>query len=509
MEAVRATIESVLAIDPGAEALEFEGRWASWGQLARTQAALRGHLATLGRSGRVAVFMRNRPEILCATLACIAEGQCLVTINPVYPDDQVAEDLSAVAAPVIIASARDWARPAVAAAAVASGALCLEVAGLEVGGEVCVKAGPSGPLAEFPRAFAPGVAVEMLTSGTTGKPKRIPLEAAAYEKALLGAALFEGGRKADDPAQLRSGVSILTNGFAHTSGLMGSVGFVLAGRKACLLDRFRVSEFADALRRHRPKVAGAPPAALRMLMDARPDPDTFSSLLAFRTGTAPLDPDLADAFYETYGVPVLQNYGATEFGGVAGWTMPDFKAHRLDKRGSVGRLNPGVEGRAVELDTHEPLEPGSPGVLQLKGPRIGDGVNWLTTTDLAIVDADRFVFILGRADNAIIRGGFKVHAEDVIKALQEHPAVLEAAVVGVADVRLGQAPVAACVLRNGAAATAEELLLFARGRLAPYQIPTRLKVVEDLPRTTSMKVSQPELRALFTADQNEKEGETA
>jgi len=505
METVRATIEAVFALDPDAEALEFEGRWISWGQLARTRAALQAQLASLGRSGRVAVLMRNRPEILCATLACIAEGQCLVTINPVYPDDRVAEDLSDAAAPVIIASSQDWARPGVASAATASGALCLEVS-LDESTPVRVRGGPARPLASFPRALAPGVAVEMLTSGTTGRPKRVPLKATAFERALLGAALFEGGRKADDPPQLRSGVSLLTNSFAHTSGLSASVNFVLAGRKACLLDRFKVSEFVDALRRHRPKVAGAPPAALRMLMDARPDPDVFSSLAALRTGTAPLDPDLADAFYDLYGVPVLQNYGATEFGGVAGWTMADFKAHRLDKRGSVGRLNPGLEGRAIHPDTHEPLEPGVAGVLQLKGGRIGDGVNWLTTTDLAMVDADGFVFILGRADNAIIRGGFKVHAEDVVKALQAHPAVLEAAVVGIADTRLGQVPVAACVLRAGVAASADELLAFARGGLAPYQVPAQLKIVAELPRTNSMKVSQPDLRALFTTSD---EGETA
>jgi long-chain acyl-CoA synthetase len=506
MKAVRETIEGVLALEPAADALEFAGRWITWGQLADAKAALQRHLAPLGEGGRVAVLMRNRPEIVCATLACIAEGQCLVTINPVYPDDQVAQDLTEVKTPVIIASAQDWARPPVAAAAMASGALCLEI-GSAADMPVRVRSQASRPLPDFQQAFAPGVAVEMLTSGTTGRPKRIPLDATAYEKSLLGAALFEGGRNASDPPQLRSGTGIMTNPFAHTSGLMGVVGFALSGRKACLLERFKTADFIDALKRHRPKVAGGPPAALRMLMDARPDPDTFSSLLAFRTGTAPLDPDLADAFYEAYGVPVLQNYGATEFGGVAGWTMGDFKAHRLDKRGSVGRLNPGLEGRAVDPDTHQPLEPGSPGVLQLKGSRIGDGVNWLTTTDLAVVDADLFVFVLGRADNAIIRGGFKVHPEDVVKALQDHPAVLEAAVVGIADARLGQVPVAACMLRSGAAASEEQLLTFARGRLAPYQTPTRLKIVEDLPRTTLMKVSQVELRALFTADQ--KEGETA
>ena len=502
MEVVRATIDGVLALEPATDALEFEGRWMTWGQLARAKSELERHLAPLGRSGRVAVLMRNRPEIVGAILACISQGQCLVTINPVYPDDQVAEDLLDVEAPVIIACSRDWQRAGVRATALATGALCLEVR-VDEEASVRLEGGPSQPLASFRRAFAPGVAVEMLTSGTTGRPKRIPLRADAYEKALLGAALFEGGRKADDPPQLRSGVSLLSNSFAHISGLMSSVNFVLAGRKACLLDRFKVSEYVDALRRHRPKVAGAPPAALRMLMDARPDPDVFSSVLAFRTGTAPLDPDLADAFYETYGVPVLQNYGATEFGGVAGWTMADFKEHRVDKRGSVGRLNPGVEGRAVDPETKAPLAPGDAGVLQLKGKSIGGGADWVTTTDLAVVDDDGFVFILGRSDSAIIRGGFKIHPEDVIQALEAHPAVREAAVVGVPDARLGQVPVAACVLAADGAVTEEDLLQFVRGRLAPYQVPTRLKILVDLPRTVSMKVSQPDLRALFANDGQE------
>lgn len=498
METVRGIIEGVLAIDPQAEALEFRGAWRSWGELARVKTALQQHLHDLGPSGRVAVLMRNRPEILCATLACIAEGACIVTINPVYPDERVAEDIVDVAAPVIVATAEDWSREGVASAAAANGALCLEVS-LDGAAGVTVRSGPSQPLASFPRAFAPGVAVEMLTSGTTGRPKRIPMMATAFEKALLSALLFEGNRKADDPPQLRSGVTLLTNSFAHTSGLSSSVNAVMSGRKACLLDRFKVTEFVDALRRHRPKVAGAPPAALRMLMDAQPDADVFSSLSALRTGTAPLDPDLADAFYEKYGVPVLQNYGATEFGGVAGWTMSDFKAHRTAKRGSVGRLNPGLEGRAVDPETQAPLAPGMTGVLQLKGPRIGDGRDWLTTTDLAIVDADGFVFIVGRADSAIIRGGFKIHPEDVVNALQAFPAVREAAVVGLPDRRVGQVPVAACVLRGGAVASEDDILSFVRTRLAPYQVPADLKIVEELPRTNSMKVSQPDLRALFAS----------
>lgn len=499
METVRKTIDGVLSVDPDAEAIEYCGEWFTWRQLAAVKAALETHLKGLGPNGRVAVLMRNRPEIVCAALAVIGQDQCLVTVNPVYPDDKVIDDLAQAQTPIIIASSADWERTAVASAMPLGGALCLEVR-MDSTEPVLVRQGNATPLPEFVRAFSPGVAVEMLTSGTTGKPKRIPLKASDFEKSLLAAAAFESKRSEKDEPMLRSGVSLVTNSMAHTSGLSGVVNVILSGRKICLFEKFSVDEFIAAIRRHRPKVAGAPPAALRMIYDARPPADTFSSLAALRTGTAPLDPDLADAFYETYGVPVLQNYGATEFGGVAGWTMADFKEHRVDKRGSVGRISPGIEGRIVDPDTLAPFEAGADGVLQLKGARIGDGINWLTTTDLARLDADNFLYILGRADNAIIRGGFKIHADDVQKGLEQHPDVVEAAVVGIPDRRLGQVPVAACVLSKGSSVSAEEILKFARGVLAPYQVPVRLEVVAELPRTQMLKVSQPDVKALFMND---------
>ena len=503
MELVREKIEAVLKLAPAENAVEFERSWFSWAQIAAVKAALERHMEALGPAGRVAVLMRNRPEIISAALACVGQRQCIVTINPIYPEDRVADDFREADAPIVIATTTDWNRPQVSAALLASGALCLEVT-MDAENPVTVRQAPTAPLKDHARAFAPGVAVEMLTSGTTGKPKRIPLRSADYEKSLLGAAAFERGRSEVDAPKLRSGVSLLTNSFAHTSGLSGVIGVVLSGRKSCLLDKFRVEDFADAVRRHRPKVAGAPPAALRMLMDANLPADTFSSLVALRTGTAPLDPALADAFYDTYGIPVLQNYGATEFGGVAGWTLDDFKAYRTTKRGAVGRLNADIEGRAADLETGEPVAPGEKGVLQLKGQRIGNGKDWLTTTDLAIVDADGFVFILGRADSAIIRGGFKVHPDDVRKGLEAHPDVVEAGVTGIPDRRLGQVPVAACVLKSGSSVSVDDLLVFARSQMAPYQVPVQIRIVDELPRTALLKVSLPELAALFG---NNAEGE--
>src|SRR5690606_33772072 len=132
---------------------------------------------------------------------------------------------------------------------------------------------------------------------------------------------------------------------------------------------------------------------------------------------APLDPALGEAFYEHFGIPVLQQYGATEFAGaVAGWTLPDYQAYHKEKYGSVGRLQPGCEGRVVDQETGEVKAYGEPGLLEMRGNHIDGGKRWVRTMDIARLDKDNFLWILGRADNAIIRGGFKVLPDDVVKA---------------------------------------------------------------------------------------------
>ncbi|MFZ4603527.1 MAG: class I adenylate-forming enzyme family protein, partial [Caulobacterales bacterium] len=180
-----------------------------------------------------------------------------------------------------------------------------------------------------------------------------------------------------------------------------------------------------------------------------------------------------------------------------GWTIEDHKAYGKAKRGSVGRVHDGVDARVVDPETGAPVDFGQPGLLELKAAHLGDG-SWVRTTDLARLDVDRFLWIDGRFDNAIIRGGFKVFPDDVVRALETHPAIREASVIGIADPRLGQAPVAAYIVKSGVEAPEDEALkAHLRDRLLPYQVPVKFLRVEEFPRTPSMKVSQPDLRALF------------
>ena len=494
-------LNGVLAIDPAADALDYDGRWYSWGQFSMTIEAIRGELRRLGLGPdcRVGIMVRNRPSPFAAVLTAVAEDASMISINPLLPDDRLVQDIEGLALPVIIGQVADLERPGVLDVIARAGSAVIELPGNLDGARL--RPGFERPGPNVVREM-PGVVLEMLSSGTTGKPKRIPLKREAFNTSFVAAMSYEKGRKASDPPQLRPGVTILSNPMTHIGGLWGALTCMAGGRKACLLEKFSVQSWRDAIVRHRPKVAGAVPAGLRMILDANLPREDLSSLVALRTGAAPLDFSTTKEFMDRYGLPVLQNYGATEFSGaVAGWTLPDFHKFWDKKVGSVGRFQPGVEARVIDPDTEAPRPPGEEGVLEMKSAQFGNGGAWLKTTDRAVVDEDGFLFIRGRADLAIIRGGFKVHPDDVNSHYQRHPAIREAVTVEMPDRRLGGVPVMAVMLKEGVAVPSEaELAAFGREHMMPYQVPVKFKIVDDVPRTPSMKPALPQVRELFAAD---------
>jgi acyl-coenzyme A synthetase/AMP-(fatty) acid ligase len=264
-----------------------------------------------------------------------------------------------------------------------------------------------------------------------------------------------------------------------------------------LLDRFAVAPWARAVRLYRPEILSVQPVGLRMILDAGVPPQDLASLKWIVSGASPLDPDLQDRFEARYGCRVFGAYGATEFcGSIVLWTDALYDEYRQAKRGSVGRPADGVAIRIVDPESAAPLPAGEIGRLEAKVDRVGP--DWIGTTDLAYVDADGFVFITGRSDNAINRGGYKILPDAVAEALRAHPAVLDAAVVGLPDTRLGEVPVAAVELRPGHAPPSEdELKAFARSRLMAYQVPARIACADALPRNASLKVMAPAVRELF------------
>jgi acyl-coenzyme A synthetase/AMP-(fatty) acid ligase len=345
--------------------------------------------------------------------------------------------------------------------------------------------------------------VRMLTSGTTGPPKRVDLSYRMLERVLVGAKHYESNR--DDTVRLRRGVAIVNSPLVHLGGLFRVLQCVSDGRSFCLLERFTVEGWSDAVRRHRPATASLVPAAIRMVLDAELDPDDLSSIRSVVSGTAPLDPDDADAFTAKYGVPVLVTYAATEFGGsVAGWNLDDHKEFWTAKRGSVGRAHAGCELRVVDPDTGAPVAADVEGLLEVKARQLGNDA-WVRTTDLARLDEDGFLFILGRADQAIIRGGFKVRPDDIKAALERHPAVRGAAVVSRGHRRLGSVPVAVVELRSEAdPVSTDDLFSYLTGVLARYELPTEIHRMESLPRTESGKVDLFAVNAFLESESAER-----
>lgn len=486
-------IRAVLAIDPAAPAIEFEGRWRTWAEVGATASAV---AALIDRPGaQVGIVLRNRPLHVAALLGVVMGGGCVVTINPGRGQDRTRADIAGLDLDVLMGAAEDL----VAVAPDGEDRPVL-VAGDDVGESVDVRAaGPAHRTAEP----SPGVAVRMLTSGTTGPPKRIDLGADTLERMLVGAKHYESSR-ADEPV-LRGGVAVVSSPLVHLGGLFRILQCVCDGRSFALLERFTVHAWADVVRRHRPKTVSLVPAALRTVLESDLRREDLSSVLSVISGTAPLSPDDADAFYERFGVPVLTSYAATEFaGGVAGWNLADFKEFGATKRGSVGRAHAGCALRVVEVSSVEGesgavLGPDEVGLLEVKAAQLGAGVGWMRTTDLATIDADGFLWIVGRADQAIIRGGFKVHPTEVARVLEVHPAVRGAVVFGIDDARLGAVPVALVERRVGHELTEDDLLAHARASLSGYEVPTTIRFVAEMPRTDSGKIDLSEARAAFEA----------
>jgi len=474
-------IAAVLDLQPDAPAFEHAGQWFSWAQLGVSAR----RIAELTGGGKVGILLRNRPPQLAALLGVLLAGGCVVVINPSRGDDRTRADIAALELPLVIGEPEDLA----ALVAATPSTTLVSIADLAAEPLLTRATEPASDTARS------GVAVWMLTSGTTGPPKRIDLTYDMLAHSVIG----PDPTRAPAPTQVRSGVAIVNSPLVHIGGVFRVLQCVADARSFVLLDRFELNGWADAVRKYRPRAVSLVPAALRMVLHSDLTREDLASVRAVTSGTAPLSADDSDAFTAKFGIPVLTSYAATEFGGgVAGWTLGDYQQFWQNKRGSVGRASQGAQLRVVG-DDGVPLGPDQPGLLEVKPGQLGPDTDWMRTTDLARIDADGFLWILGRADQAIIRGGFKVMPDDVRVALEAHPAVKGAAVVGRSDDRLGQTPVAAVELHSGAVTDAETLADFLSTRLARYEVPTGITIVDALPRTPSGKADLNAVRELIDA----------
>jgi acyl-CoA synthetase (AMP-forming)/AMP-acid ligase II len=291
---------------------------------------------------------------------------------------------------------------------------------------------------------------------------------------------------------------LLFKPFSHAGGLFGLLLSLYQARPIVLFEKFNVPEWVDAVAKYQPKVASLVPAMIRMVLEADVEPRKLASLIAVRSGTAPLETEIQEAFEQKFDCAVLVDYGAAEFiGGLAGWTLKDHKQFSREKRGSVGRAKSDVQIRVVDQSSFAALPQDEIGIVEVKSDRYGP--DWIRTNDLALIDGDGFIFLKGRADDAINRGGFKILPEEVAAVLRRHPKIGDAAVVGRKDERLGEVPIAAIELPEGSVdkPDKEELDSFLKETLPSYMVPVEYRIVDALPRTISMKVSRPELKSLL------------
>ena len=461
-----------------------------WRDLVAIGAALEDVLVARGvpRDAPVGIIARNRPVLAGAILGLVTHRRPVTMIYSAQSADAMALDIARLNLAAIVADPQDWAAPQIAAAK-AAGTLGLATSDDLAQAIVAVPGiGAMGPGPHRAPPEQPGI--ELLTSGTTGAPKRVligfPILARVAESFTLGEPP-PGGR----PPQ------VVSAPFGNVSGLCQLIGCAAGTTPMIILEKFTVADLVDAVKRHKPPILGLSPPAVKMIIDAGVPRGDMAGVGAIFGGGGALLPEIQEQFEEIYDIPILWGYGATEFGGtLVRWT-PDMRARfGTSKRGSIGCAMPDTDLRVTDPETRAVLPPNTPGLLEARVPMMSD--DWIRTTDLVTIDEDGFVFHLGRNDGAISRGGFKLMPETIANCLRSHPGVADAVVVGLPDARLGDVPAAAIELQPGVAPPpAAALEAHIRARLPATHVPTRFLLVEALPRTPSMKVSLVEVKKLF------------
>ena len=492
---VRHQIEKALRRDPRRVALEYRGEEITCGMISSLADALIARLDEAGvpQDGPVAVVARNRPAHAAAVLGLVEAGRTVSNLYAFQSPEALAADLARTSFAAVVAEEQDW-KPAVVDVAHRIGTVGVV---LRWGAETAATLLPNlAQLGEGPfRAPLEKAGIEILSSGTTGPPKRVAIPNHVLVRAV------ESIRAGGVDTSVSPDIMVWPiSGIGGTCCLIAD--FALE-RLIILLEKFDLGEWVTAIGRHRPRSVNVPPAVPRMMLDAAIPRADVASLEYVYGGSAPMPPELQEEFERVYGIKVIWAYGATEFcGTLVTWTPELHDRYSRSKRGAMGRPFPGVQLRVVDVDTGAELPLGDVGYLEALLPEIS--TDWIRTTDLAVIDEDDFVFHRGRGDGVILRGGFKVIPEVIDSALREHPSILDAATVGIEDRRLGQVPASALELRRGTTApTREQLDAHVRARLNSLHVPVRYAITDALPRTTSMKPDQRAIRSLLEKQLNE------
>ncbi|MFV8317357.1 long-chain-fatty-acid--CoA ligase [Mycobacterium sp. 23] len=436
---------------------------------------------------RVGLMLPNTPAYAIAFFGIMYRGAVAVPMNPLLKSREVSYYLSNSGATALFAT------PAFAAEATAGadevGARCWLVDDAGLAELIADLPAQTGPV----QRAADDVAVIVHTSGTTGKPK--------------GAMLTHGniGHNADVTVRTlaKIGPDDVVMGclpLFHVFGLTGALNSaVRAGATLTLIPRFDPRKALEVIERDGVTVFEGVPTMYSALLGAADAAAGTRTLRTCVSGGAALPVQVLVDFETTFGCTVLEGYGLSESSSAAAFNHPD----RPRKPGSIGTPIDGVEMRVVDLTGAEVAQ-GETGEIQIRGHNVMKGYwnlpeatratitedGWLHTGDVGRVDEHGFYYIVDRIKDLIIRGGYNVYPREIEEVLYEHPAVAQAAVVGIPHDSLGEEVGAAVALKKDSAVTAEELRDHVKSRVAAYKYPRLVWLVDELPKGPTGKVQK-------------------
>jgi acyl-CoA synthetase (AMP-forming)/AMP-acid ligase II/acyl carrier protein len=500
----RSTPERTAILSPGRHPMTYGALWVQTSEVVR---ALRS--IGVSRTDRVAVVLPNGPEAAVAMIA-VAAGAVCVPLNPGFTEDEYQRYFGELRLAALLTQVH--ANSASRRAAEALGIPVIDVSARpdEAAGTFHLAGEMQGGADDHVFASSTDDAFILLTSGSTSRPKTVPLTHASVclSAGNVGAVLNLGSHD-----RLLS-VLPLFHGHGLISGLLAAL---YAGSSVVCTPGFDATAFFGWLSEFRPTWYTAVPAIHQALLSAA-DPHKpaarRSSLRLVRSASTTLSQEVLGQLEALFGVPVIDTYGMTE-------SATQIAANPVKRRkpGSVG-LPAGPEIAILDSEGRR-LPSGKRGEIALRGPTITRGYDndaaatvssfrdgWFRTGDLGYLDADGYLFIVGRIKEIIHKGAQKIAPAEVESALLSHADVIDAAVFAVPHPRLGSDVAAAVVLRGDAQVSAQSLRDFARERLAGFKVPGLIRIVPEIPKGGGGKVKRGELAAaLSKAAPGEKQGQ--
>jgi long-chain acyl-CoA synthetase len=462
-------------------------------ELDRDTARVAGLLRDRGTQpgDRVGIMLPNTPEFAVLYYGVLRAGGVTIPMNPLLKAREVAYYLGDSGARLVFVW-HGFAEEAQAGAKQAEAeAIVVDPATF---GQVVLAA--AQPLAEVVERQEDDTAVILYTSGTTGQPKGAEL---THVNLARNAEVTRADLLRLTPDDVVFGGLPLFHSFGQTVTLNTVVG---AGASLSLLPRFDPGQALQVLAGHRATVFAGVPTMYGALL-FHPDRAAYdvSALRVCVSGAAALPVEVLRGFEAAFGCTVLEGYGLSETSPVASFNHPD----RERKPGSIGTPIRGVEMRVVDEQGSD-VPRGEVGEIAIRGHNVMKGYwrrpeetataipdGWFRTGDLARQDDEGYFYIVDRKKDLIIRGGYNVYPREVEEVLYEHPAVAEAAVIGLPHPELGEEVGAAVVLKPGAGVTAEALRDHVKAQVAAYKYPRKVWIVDALPKTATGKILKREI----------------